>query len=129
MMVPYLLYMLIRGLPNDVTFWGCSAGHSPASTVMTMASLPGIPQRVWSAGQRQSEKMSYRTQMFAIVQALFSWSMEVVKLVCNLNHWIILMAFLLNSLTFLFQDIESGKDIKRRYGQFCHSFVPMKVVK
>ena len=129
MMVPYLLYMLIRGLPNDVTFWGCSAGHSPASTVMTMASLPGIPQRVWSTGQRQSEKMSYRTQKFAIVQALFSWSMEVVKLVCNLNHWIILMAFLLNSLTFLFQDIESGKDIKRRYGQFCHSFVPMKVVK
>ena len=67
--------------------------------------------------------------IFAIVQALFSWSMEVVKLVCNLTSLDYPDDFLLSSLTFLSQDIDSGRDGKWRYGQFCHSFVPRKVVK
>ena len=85
MTVPHLLYMLIWVLPNDVMSYGCSAGHDPAS-------LPGVSQRVWSAGQRQGGR--------SVVQALFSWSMELVKRVCKLTARIILMTSLLNSFIF-----------------------------
>lgn len=61
-----------------------AAGHHPASAGMTMALLPGDPQTVWSAGQRQDGRAS-GMQEFGIVQALFSWSVEAVKLVCKLT--------------------------------------------
>lgn len=78
MTVPHPLYMLIRVLPNDVVSYGCSAGHNPAS-------LPGVPQRVWSAGQRQGGR--------SVIQAL-------AKRVCKLTAQIILMTSLLNSFIF-----------------------------
>lgn len=85
MTVPHPLHMLIRVLPNDVMSCGCSAGHNPAS-------LPGVPQRVWSAGQRQGGR--------SVIQVLFSWSMELAKRVCKLTAQIILMTSLLNSFIF-----------------------------